>query len=710
MPLSTGRCRSPRGPLDPFAQGVATMNRSAYMTTGLAIKALAGLSRTRVRLHGAEQVPPGGAIFVTNRFTRLDMLLASYHLFQLTGRPVWSLAEAGEFKGALGAFLNRHGGQSDEAPDRDRLMVKTLLTGEASWIVFPSPADQSDRPPLAATLALRTEFYRQRIREMHRVMPQEARRVAERYGLASPGAVVATSTAIVPVNLTYYPLRGRETVLGELARSLAGDRGEAGLEEILVQGSRLLSGVDLDLRFGAPIPVAGYLKSQVVRSDITARRAMDFDEPIASRGMLRKTARRIMARCQGVIHRLTTVNPDHLFAAMLRLHPADVMDEVDLKRRVFLAASTLPFEKMAVHRHPALLENQVDLLTDDRRGRAADFFALARTQGSLRREDGGRLMKADQAPLDVLYRDIERMGALTAGLRAIAEQPELRVRYRVGRWLRERAEAVYEQDWQQFAHVPDRTPRNVGRPWFARSAVRRCGVLLIHGYMAAPLEMVQLGVHLATEGFWVYAPRLKGHGTAPEDLAGRTRHDWIASVDEGYAMLASCCPRVVVGGFSTGAGLALDLAARGLEIAGVFAVCPPFVLQDGASRLAPAVDAWNNLLDRVHVSAGKMEFVENQPENPHINYRRNPVRGVRELSRLMESLADRLAHITPPALVVQSLGDPVVDYRGTWRLFEGLGTVDKELFILQFNRHGILLGEGAGRVHRLVAEFVARMA
>jgi esterase/lipase len=56
------------------------------------------------------------------------------------------------------------------------------------------------------------------------------------------------------------------------------------------------------------------------------------------------------------------------------------------------------------------------------------------------------------------------------------------------------------------------------------------------------------------------------------------------------------------------------------------------------------------------------------------------------------------------------LGDPVVDYRGTWRLFEGLGTVDKELFILQFNRHGILVGEGAGRVHRLVAEFVARLA
>jgi esterase/lipase len=686
------------------------MNRSAYMTTALAIKAFSGLSSTKVRLHGAKRVPAGGVIFVTNHFTRLDMLLAPYHLFQLTGKPVWSLAEAGEFKGAVGAFLARRGGEFHKAPDRDRLMVKSLLAGEASWIVFPHRGDEANEPSPAATLALRTEFYRQRIHEMRRVMPREARRLVECYGLDSPEAVATASTAIVPVNLTYYPLRGRENVLGELARRLAGEHGEAELEEILDQGSRLLSGVDLDLRFGAPIPVAGYLKSRVVRADITARRAIDFDDPIASRGMLRKTARRIGDRCRGAVRRLITVNHDHLFAALLRLHPVDTMEALDLRRRAFLAAETLPFEKMAVHRHPALQENQVDLLTDDRHGRAADFLALALAQGSLRRGDDGRLVREDTAPLDAIYRDMEWMGGLVAGLKEIAEQPELRVRYRVGRRLREWAEIAHERDWQRFARVPDRSERNVGRPWFARSAARRPGILLIHGYMAAPLEVAGLAAHLAAEGYWVYAPRLYGHGTAPEDLAARTRRDWIASVDEGYAMLASCCPRVVVGGFSAGAGLALDLAARGLEIAGVFAVCPPFALQDGSSRLVPAVDAWNKLLERVHVSAGKMEFVQNHPENPHINYKRNPVRGVRELSRLMDEVAERLARIAVPALVVQSLGDPVVDYRGTWRLFENLGTAEKEFFLLHFNRHGILLGEGADRVHRMVADFVRRVA
>lgn len=687
------------------------MNRSAYLTTALAVKALAGLSKTEVRLHGAAQVPRTGVIFVTDRFTRLDMLLVPFHLFRLTGKPVWSLADAAEFKEGLAAFLARHGAESAEHPDRDRLMVGTLLSGGASWIVFPrQPAKQPGDTRVAATLALRTEFYRQRIHQMRRVLPEEAWRLARRYGLASPEAVAAETTWIVPLNLTYYPLVSRESVLGELARGLAEDRGDQRLEEILVQGTRLLAGVDLDLRFGEPIPVAGYLKSPAVRADIALRRPIDFDDPIASRSLLDKTAHRIMARCLGSIRRLTTVNHDHLFAALVRFLPAAAAAEADLRRRAFLAASSLPFEKMAVHRHPALLEDQVDLLTDDRRGRAADFFTLALEQGSLVREADGRLAMAAEALLATICREIDAMEDLVAGLKDIAEQPELRVRYRVGRWLRERAEAAYERDWHRFAEVPDRSAMNVGRPWFARSAARRPGVLLIHGYMAAPLEMAQLAAHLAAKGYWVYAPRLKGHGTAPEDLAGCTRNDWIASVDEGYAMLANCCPRVVVGGFSTGAGLALDLAARGLEIAGAFAVCPPFALQDASSRLVPAVDAWNRLLERVNVSAGKMAFVENHPENPHINYKRNPVRGVRELSRLMDGLEERLARIAAPTLVVQSLGDPVVDYRGTWRLFEGLGTADKEFFLFRYDRHGILLGQGAERVHQAVAEFVARVA
>ena len=50
-------------------------------------------------------------------------------------------------------------------------------------------------------------------------------------------------------------------------------------------------------------------------------------------------------------------------------------------------------------------------------------------------------------------------------------------------------------------------------------------------------------------------------------------------------------------------------------------------------------------MERVRLEGAKKEFVENEPENPHINYFRNPVSGVLELERLMESVDEKLPDI-----------------------------------------------------------------
>jgi esterase/lipase len=162
----------------------------------------------------------------------------------------------------------------------------------------------------------------------------------------------------------------------------------------------------------------------------------------------------------------------------------------------------------------------------------------------------------------------------------------------------------------------------------------------------------------------------------------------------------------VVGGFSTGAGLALDLVARMDDVAGVFAVCPPMQLQDFSARFVPAMDVWNRIMQRVQLNGAAKAFVENRPENPQINYSRNPIGGIRELERLMSSLQPKLSSVTAPALVIQSSGDPVVDPKGSRRVFEQLGSEDKQYTVFHFDRHGILLGNGAGRVHRVIGDFV----
>jgi esterase/lipase len=104
-----------------------------------------------------------------------------------------------------------------------------------------------------------------------------------------------------------------------------------------------------------------------------------------------------------------------------------------------------------------------------------------------------------------------------------------------------------------------------------------------------------------------------------------------------------------------------------------------------------------------------MEFVENRPENPHINYLRNPIAGVREIERLMDDLEPRLAGIEIPALVVQSSNDPVVDPRGSEKIFKRIGSRDKKYVLFSMDRHGILLGQGSEQVHQVVFDFLRQL-
>jgi esterase/lipase len=218
--------------------------------------------------------------------------------------------------------------------------------------------------------------------------------------------------------------------------------------------------------------------------------------------------------------------------------------------------------------------------------------------------------------------------------------------------------------------------------------------------------MLELAAYLHGKGYWVYCVRLRGHGTSPEDLATRNGDDWTASVDIGFAVMNAICKRVVIGGFSFGGGLSLDAAARIKHLSGVFAVSPPFRLQDISSRFASAVTTWNMLMDKIKFPGAAKEYVEIVSEHPLINYARVPVAALSELERFMKGLESRLAEVTVPTLIVQGHGDPVVNAEGTALLFNRVGAVNKQYMPFDFNRHGILAGEGSENVHAAIGRFI----
>lgn len=711
------------------------MNRFAYRTTGLAIKMLSSLSKAKINIHGKENIPEGSIIFVINHFTRIETLLLPYHINKLTGMPVWSLAAYELFKGALGILLDKIGAVSTKDPDRDLLIVKSLLTGEALWIFFPEglmvkskkiidkgrfmiTSAEEKRPPHtgAATLALRTEFYRQRLLKMSESVSDEAKRLMDLFQIDSLESVLEKKTYIVPINITYYPMRTRENILSNLAANLVEDIPERMVEEIMTEGTMLLSGVDVDMRFGEPIEIKEYLKHSAIKRDISATSRINFNDPIPSIKRMRKEAQNIMQRYMSAIYNMTTVNYDHLFASMLRMIPFKKIKAHDLRRRVFLSV-TGKFNKNGVYLHNTMKENQLHLLTDDRFNRFKNFSSVAIESGFVKEK--GEMLVKDTAkisfdfhriridnPVEVIANEVEPLTSLQRRIRRLAWEPGFWIRHKIARRLMKKAILEFEEDYKTYYIEGESKKKDIGMPFLIKGSSREMGVVLFHGYMAAPLEVKELANYLGRRGFWVYVPRIKGHGTSPEDLATRKYTDWMESVDEGYAVISNLCRRVVAGGFSNGAGLALDLTARIEDVEGVFAVCPPLRLKDFSSKFVPALDFWNKFMDKVHIDSGQKEFVENNPENPHINYLRNPISGLRELERLMDSIESKLSAIQTPTLVIQSYGDPVVDQRGSRKVFELLGSEDKSYILFNFDRHGILLGDGAHRVHKAIADFI----
>ena len=372
------------------------MNRFAYLATGQAIRLLSGLSAAEVILHGTEQIPKGSIIFVINHFTRIETLLMPLHIYELTRVPVWSLADSTLFEGPLGGYLDSIGVVSTKDPHRDLLIVKSLLTGEANWIIYPEGHMVKDKeivektrsmissaggkhPPHtgAAVLALRTEFYRERLRNLSKTDPGEAKRLKELFGIDTLEAGAGPADLDRAGQHHLLPAPGPRQRLEQAGlppgEEHAGDRCA---KRSMTEGSMLLSGVDIDIRFGAPIEIKVCLECSPIDQDIFALRKIDFDDPIPSRMKMRRVAVDIMQQYMSAIYSMTTVNHDHLFASMLRVLPFTRIDEENLRRRVFLVTAG-NLEQMGVHLHKSLRTSQVHLLTDDRFNKYRDFIALA---------------------------------------------------------------------------------------------------------------------------------------------------------------------------------------------------------------------------------------------------------------------------------------------------------------------------------------------
>jgi carboxylesterase len=99
----------------------------------------------------------------------------------------------------------------------------------------------------------------------------------------------------------------------------------------------------------------------------------------------------------------------------------------------------------------------------------------------------------------------------------------------------------------------------------ARSVYLKGGktaVLLIHGYLGSPRDIIYLAERLNSEGYTISVPRLPGHGTNRKDFLNSEKNDWIREIRDNYIKLNRICKDVYIAGFSMGGLLAIIIAAE----------------------------------------------------------------------------------------------------------------------------------------------------
>lgn len=266
---------------------------------------------------------------------------------------------------------------------------------------------------------------------------------------------------------------------------------------------------------------------------------------------------------------------------------------------------------------------------------------------------------------------------------------------------------LFIREYESNYSAGESKPKDIGMPFLLRSPESDTGVLLIHGLMAAPEEVREWAQFLHAKGLTVYAPRLSGHGTSSRDLSTRNYNDWMASVDRGHAILKKYCKKILIAGFSTGAGLALQSVIRKPnDFEAAIAVSAPLRFRRFSSRFAETLNAFNRFCNYSGMGSMAKEFMKNDADNPHINYLLCPVSAFVQVKKLMRKVRKSLPDINIPVLIIQANNDPKVAPQSGPAIFKLLGTDKKHFAWVDHNIHGIVRGQIAGKVFKEVGSFL----
>lgn len=715
-----------------------------------AMRIIEGLLRSRFTVSGVERLPKQPIMYAANHFTRSETFFVPYIINKYVRRKVRCLADASLFYGVLGRFLKSIGTVSTNDPNRDKIIVADLISGDGDWMIYPEGAMVKSKEikrgsgfitytphRVGATrtgsvvLALKSELYRKEIIKAYEQKDEAVLAAIEsQTGVKYVDRLKTLTTCVVPLNITYYPIRpgnnSLEGLIGRLVKNIPANVAE----EIEIESNLLLNS-EIHIAFGEPMNLKD--QTEVVQNIVTQIPLLSNETK--TNLAIRYFKHRLTYACMEEVYRNTQINFDHIFSAVLYYFPHDRIEIDQLKRIIYLSAVMIErCGKYPAASYSIAESNVIKIFWDEPNEAFDGVFKLATNLGLIESisEDVVEIDKEMfekkydfhririENTLQVIFNEFALLTAASDIVKNNCELDDEQLRQKVFDSIFEADCKNFKADYESYFDPKFSKPESVGSPFFlesrsvASSKIKKTGILISHGYKSAPMEIEGLAKFLNGFGFKVYGVRLKGHGTAPINLSKVGFEDWYESMQRGYAALRNISSRVIIVGFSTGGLLSLLSAARKdivgkMKISAVVSINAALKLRDIRARMVKGVTLWNEMLQKLRIGKARFEYVDDVPENPNINYSRNYIKGVRELERLMKECKENLAKIASRVLIIQAKNDPVVDPASGGLIYQKIKSPVKTLVEPDFSNHVIITGNRKEEVFEIVINQLQKM-
>ena len=747
-------------------QNDLVINQTTYQRCVRAFAFLHKRLGLNIKLHQADDAITAGQIFLFNHFARFETIVPQYLIFKETGAYCRTMGSHELFrgKGGFSKFLLSIGGVPNNMDGLLPFLAAEILRGQ-KVVVFPEGGMIKDRRVIdasgqfqiysptalehrkhhkgAAAIALVLEIFKKRILSIHK-SGDTARleRWVEALGVEDGDALLAAArqpTAIVPANITFFPIRVEKNILKQGAELFFRGLRDEAKEELLIEGNILLTDTDMDIRLGAPLRpdivwhwwerilldwAFAHVDSLEHLFDLNARPDKWVDRVATS--IVGRNTRRLRDQCMAQMYRQVTVNLAHLASRlMLRLVERGMteIDHTDFRKAIYLAIK-LAQQESSISRHESLTDPEAyDGILAGQCSALEEFLALA-CSTDLLADDGERyrfLPKLSaghdihqvrlESTIQVYGNEIATVPGACAAVERALEEATRTSRQAFAELLFEDELRAYSRCKRAYAEERHHAINGVetatepGEPYLLMpKSPKALGVVVVHGFLASPAELRSLGTALYQRGFPVLGVRLSGHGTSPWDLRERTWQDWLATIERGYEIMSGLSQRVCLLGFSLGGSLALRFAAEApARLAGVAAVSAPVKLRNKNLVFVPMIHGANRLAEWTSSLEGVMPFRLNESERPDINYRHIPIRALYELRRAIDELNRNLVKVTCPAAILQGTGDQVVDPKSAQIIFDKIGSSEKLLHWIESECHGVLSEDIDGSYEKIIS-------